>query len=90
LNTSEVAKTVAKNEVVTIKADKTQTSPEIDQLLVELGNAGRGIPFYAIYPGSGGDPITFDGLITQQQVLTALEEAGPSRASPPRAETAMR
>ena len=57
--------------MVAIKADKTQESPEIDQLLVELGNTGRGIPFYAVYPGRGGDPITFDGLITQQQVLDA-------------------
>jgi thiol:disulfide interchange protein len=76
LNRTEVAKRVRQLEAVTLKADKTQASPEIDKLLVELGNAGRVIPFYAIYPGRGGDPITFGGLISQQQVLDALEQAG--------------
>jgi thiol:disulfide interchange protein DsbD len=65
--------------VVTLKADKTQSNPEIDKLLVELGNKGRVIPFYAVYPGRGGDPITFGGLISQQRVLDALEQAGGSR-----------
>jgi thiol:disulfide interchange protein DsbD len=81
LNTAEVAELVQQNDVVTIKADKTRTSPEIDKLLVELGNSGRGIPFYAVFPGRGGAPITFDGLITQQQVLDALRRAGPSVAA---------
>ena len=76
LNRTEVAKRVRQLEAVTLKADKTQASPEIDKLLVELGNAGRVIPFYAIYPGRGRDPITFGGLISQQQVLDALEQAG--------------
>ncbi len=76
MNTDEVAKWIRQNGVVAMKADKTQESPDIDQLLVELGNTGRGIPFYAIYPGRGGEPITFDGLITQQQVLDALEAGG--------------
>ena len=76
LNRAEVAKWVRQHAVVALKADKTHNDPEIDQLLVELGNAGRVIPFYAIYPGRGGDPMTFGGLITQQQVLDALEQAG--------------
>jgi suppressor for copper-sensitivity B len=76
LNRTEVAKRVRQLNVVTLKADKTQASPEIDKLLVELGNAGRVIPFYAIYPGRGGNPITFGGLISQQQVLDALDQAG--------------
>jgi len=79
LNRIDVKKQLDQLRAVAIKADKTQKSPEIDQLLVELGNAGRVIPYYAIYPGHGGDPITFGGLITKQQVLDALEKAGPSR-----------
>jgi thiol:disulfide interchange protein len=79
LNRAEVARWVRDHGVVAIKADKTHNPPEIDQLLMELGNAGRVIPFYAIYPGRGGDPITFGGLITQQQVLDALEQAGGVR-----------
>ncbi len=79
LNTQQVARLVQQNRVVTIRADKTRHNPEIDALLVELGNPGRGIPYYAFYPGRGGDPITLDGLISQQQVLDALRRAGPSR-----------
>lgn len=79
MNRIDVKKQLDQLRAVAIKADKTQKSPEIDQLLVELGNAGRVIPYYAIYPGRGGDPITFGGLITKQQVLDALEKAGPSR-----------
>lgn len=78
MNTEEVADLIAKNGVIAVEADKTQRRPDIDELLVELGNQGRGIPFYAVFPGRGGDPITFDGLISRQQVLDALQEAGPS------------
>lgn len=79
MNRTNVVKRLAELKAVALKADKTQKSPEIDQLLLDLGNAGRVIPFYAIYPGSGGEPITFGGLISQQRILDALEQAGPSR-----------
>jgi suppressor for copper-sensitivity B len=79
LNRIDVVKRLADLKAVALKADKTQKSPDIDQLLLELGNAGRVIPFYAIYPGRGGEPITFGGLISQQRILDALEQAGPSR-----------
>jgi len=75
LNTTEVASWVKRNKVVTLKADFTNKDPAIEQALVDLGNAGTGIPFYAIYPKGGGKPITFDGLITQQQVLDTLAKA---------------
>ncbi len=78
LNRKEVAKLVAENGVIAIKADKTHNPPDINQLLRELGNQAEGIPFVAIFPGKGGEPITLDGPITQQQVLAALERAGPS------------
>lgn len=78
MNRSKVQKLIAKNGVVAFKADKTHSSPEIDSFLKELGNTGAVIPYLAIFPADGGDPITFDGPITQQMVLDALEEAGPS------------
>jgi thiol:disulfide interchange protein len=90
LNTSDVKAVVEKNGVVAIRADKTRTSPDIDALLVELGNTGRGIPFLAIYPADGSAPILFDGLITKQMVLDALAEAGPSASPPPEGKTAMK
>jgi len=78
LNRAKVEKLVAKNRVVTLKADKTHDSPEIDAFLKELGNPGAVIPFLAIFPADGREPITYDGPITQQMVLNALEQAGPS------------
>ena len=80
MNRKKVEELVAANDVIAIKADKTNSRPDIDALLVELGNDGAVIPFLAIYPGDGSAPITFDGPITQQMVLDALKEAGPSVA----------
>ena len=79
MNRRKVKRRVEQLGVITLKADKTQSNPEIDKLLVELGNKGRVIPFYAVYPGGGGDPITFGGFISQQRVLDALEQAGGRR-----------
>jgi suppressor for copper-sensitivity B len=83
LNRKGTAKLVEELGVVPLKADKTREAPEVEALLRELGNASGGIPFYAIFPGNGGAPITFgDGLITQGQVLERLQEAGPSKKLP--------
>jgi thiol:disulfide interchange protein len=82
LNRHGVLERVRQYGVVPLKADKSQEAPEVDELLVELGNLGRGIPYYAIFPADGGAPITFDGLVTQQTILDALERAGPSRGYP--------
>lgn len=79
LNRRETKRLVEKNGVVALKADKSQAAPEADALLIELGNAATTLPFYAIYPADGRPPITFDGPITQEMVISALEEAGPSR-----------
>ncbi|NLX56084.1 MAG: hypothetical protein GXY58_13310 [Planctomycetaceae bacterium] len=76
LNRTEVARRIGQLNAVALKADKTHADPEIDKLLVELGNAGRVIPFYAVFPAGGGEPITLGGLVSQRQVLDALEQAG--------------
>jgi thiol:disulfide interchange protein len=81
LNTRRTKQLVLENEVVTLKADKTHRSQAEDanRLLVELGNFGKTIPFLAIYPADQDQPLILDGLITQQQVVDALQQAGPSR-----------
>ena len=79
MNTDKVEALLSENGAFAIIADNTHTRTDIDELLVELGNPGKEIPLYAIYPGDGGDPITLDGLITQQMMLDALQQAGPSR-----------
>jgi thiol:disulfide interchange protein len=83
LNTSATRKWVEENEVIPIKADKTRDAPDVDALLIELGNLGRTLPYVAIYPADGSRPIILDGPITQGSVLDALKQAGPSKKSDP-------
>ena len=70
---------VKANRVVTLKADKTGNAPEVDHLLMELGNSNKAIPFLAIYPADGSRPITLEGPITPWQVFSALSKAGASK-----------
>ena len=83
LNTTETKQLVDSNRVVTLKADKTQPAPEVDELLKLLGNQAGSIPFYAIFPAENPNrPILLDGLFTSsQRILDALKKAGPSRTA---------
>ncbi|NLF09403.1 MAG: hypothetical protein GX594_15700 [Pirellulaceae bacterium] len=66
------------NDVVPLLADWTDHSPEIKQTLNELGY--NSIPLLAIWPAQppGAEPIVLPDVITQSQLLGALEKAGPS------------
>ena len=68
---------ITNNNIVAIKADKTKDSPDIDALLVKLGNHAKAIPFYAIYPAGQPDkPIVLDGVfLSPDRVLEALRKA---------------
>ncbi len=65
------------NNIVALKADMTRESPEINALLVKLGNHAKAIPFYAIYPANRPDqPIVLDGVFgSPKPVLQALKQA---------------
>ena len=80
MNTVKTKRLVERNGVIAIRADRTDESPDVDQLLIELGNSARSIPYVAIYPANGAEPILLDGIITQSQILRELEKAGPSPA----------
>lgn len=81
LNTVETRKLVDELGVATLRADKSQDSPEIDEMLRLLGNEATSLPYYAIFPAANpNQPILMDGLLTQKQVLDALRKAGPSAA----------
>ncbi len=70
------------NEIIAMQANKsTNKIEEINRLLVELGNAGKGIPFYAIFPGNGDTPITFDGLISTEGVIERYKNAGLDKSN---------
>jgi thiol:disulfide interchange protein DsbD len=77
---TETTKTfMRENGIAGLIADKTEESPEIDRLMLELGHSSLGIPLYAIYPSDGRPPIVFSGFLTENTLLERLREAGPSR-----------
>ena len=86
IETDRVKSTIAKNRVVPVLADWTDGSEEIRETLEGLGS--RSIPVLAIYPaGKPGeklpDPIVLRDLLSESQVVAALEQAGPSCCPPP-------
>jgi thiol:disulfide interchange protein len=86
IETNRVKAAIEKNRVVPMLADWTDGSPEIKQMLESLES--RSIPVLAIFPAAKpGEslpaPIVLRDLITEAQVLDALERAGPSCCPPP-------
>ena len=95
IETDRVKAALEKNRVVPVLADWTDGSNEIKVALEGLQS--RSIPVLAIYPAAtpGGEcpePIVLRDLITESQVLEALEKAGPSNpgAGPVRSASAGR
>jgi suppressor for copper-sensitivity B len=85
INSLAVKDVVERNNVQPLLADWTEPSDEIQEKLGDLRS--RSIPLLAIYPANRpGEVIVLKDLITRQQLLDALEEAGPSKP----ATTAMR
>jgi thiol:disulfide interchange protein len=80
INTAAVKEAVEKNGVQPLLADWSEPSEEIEQKLADLRS--RSIPLLAIYPANKpGEYILLKDLITQQQLLKALDEAGPSKTA---------
>ncbi|MFM8704442.1 MAG: thioredoxin family protein, partial [Planctomycetia bacterium] len=85
IETSKVKAEIERNRVVPLLADWTDGSPEIKLMLESLQS--KSIPVLAVFPPArAGDrppePIVLRDLITETQVLSAIREAGPSRAAP--------
>ena len=81
MNTEETRRVIEAYGIVPMKADKTRPSPEVDEMLELLGNKGRSIPFYAIFPADRPEePILLDGVfLSPRPIVEALKRAGPSR-----------
>jgi suppressor for copper-sensitivity B len=78
INTNAVKEVVEKNGVIAVEADWTKPNPELEAKLTELNS--QSIPVLAIYPaGRPQDVIILRDLVTKQQVVEALEKAGPSK-----------
>ena len=75
MNIEKTHKYFQENGITAIRADKgiEKTADQVDQLLIDLGNPTRAIPFYALYPPGGGEPVVLDGLIQSDQVIQAFE-----------------
>ncbi|TWU48540.1 Thiol:disulfide interchange protein DsbD precursor [Rubripirellula tenax] len=81
INTEPTRKLVDQLDAVAMYADYTDFDEAIQQKLEELES--RSIPLLAIYPGRAPDqPIILRDLLSQQNVLDALEQAGESVGRP--------
>jgi thiol:disulfide interchange protein len=77
INTQRVKEVVEKNGIAPVLADWTEQNDAIKRQLEELDS--NSIPLLAIYPANKpGEVILLRDAITQQQLLEALEKAGPS------------
>lgn len=76
MNVKKTYEYFEENGIVAVRADKgvQKTSKQIDNLLMSLGNKTKAIPFYAIYPPGGGDPVVLEGLITSAKVIEVFEK----------------
>ena len=85
MNVEKMKVFVEANDIVMMKADKTKKAdwPEIDELLISLGNPSRQIPFYAIFPaGRPNEPIVMSGVYTSPNAfIKKLKEVGLKTAS---------
>lgn len=78
INTEKVKEAVEHNDVVALIADWTDGDEVVTAKLTELRS--KTIPYLAIYPASRpGEVIALPDVITQSQLLQALEDAGPSK-----------
>ena len=84
MNVEKMKVFVEANDIVMMKADKTKKSdwPEIDELLISLGNPSRQIPFYAIFPaGRPNEPILMNGVFASPAAfIQKLKETIPKTA----------
>jgi thiol:disulfide interchange protein len=78
IETEAVMRAIEDNKVVPMLADWTDGSAEIKDALAKLNS--NSIPVLAIYPaGKSRSPMVLRDVITQGQVLEAIEKAGPSK-----------
>lgn len=86
INTEPTRQLIEELDAVPMLADWTDRDASIKAKLEELQS--RSIPLLAIYPGRAPeDPIVLRDLVSQQAVLDALQQAGPSRTGIPDAAT---
>jgi thiol:disulfide interchange protein len=74
LKTAEIESALLKANVVTMKADWTNSDPEITKKLASLGRAS--VPTYVVYPAAvGSSADVLPELLTKDLVLKAIDQA---------------
>ena len=82
IDRAKVREALAKSGIVPMKADWTNSDPEITAELQKFGRVG--VPFYVIFPaGRPDEPIILPELLTESIVLDAIVKATTSPAGPP-------
>ena len=80
INTRKVREFVENNNIVPMIADMTEHPPELKAKLRELNKIA--IPVLAIYkPGDAKSPIILEDMLTESQVISALEKAKTGEVS---------
>lgn len=74
-NTELTRSVINEQGVVVLKADMTDDSPEAEELLVELGNAAKAIPYYVLFRPDE-EPLHFDGNFVRTGSRGFLKRAG--------------
>ncbi|MBA4017366.1 MAG: hypothetical protein C0483_09355 [Pirellula sp.] len=83
LDRSTTKNRVEANGVVTYEVDIDEL-PEMEKEFFKKLQPSGGVPLIAIFPAEKKyEPILFGGGYTQSQILSALEDAGPSKKQPP-------
>ena len=76
IDTPSIQALLVKKKVVPIKADWTNSNPEITAALKKFQRVG--VPFYVIYPaGDASNPILLPELLTESLLAAALEKLPP-------------
>lgn len=76
INTRAVREAFARSGIVPMKADWTNSNPEITRKLAQFDRVG--VPFYLFYaPGRPDDPVVLPELLTEQIVLRAIGAEQP-------------
>lgn len=73
LANGDVRAAFAANDVALLRADFTNRDPVIAQVLADHG--APGVPFYLMYPASGGEPDILPPLLTETIMIRAVETA---------------
>jgi thiol:disulfide interchange protein len=73
LATKPVEEALARTGAVYLKGDWTNRDAVIARTLAEHGRAG--VPLYLVYGKDGGEPVVLPQLLTEGQVVAAIEDA---------------